>query len=159
MSELVDNDGIFWDLDRPLEEFNEKHYIRIYYSGYSEKEHNRYIDIKPQYKVFYFENNNSTTKRYYILDFGVFLKERKTDKLIRNFCIECDGYEFHSEKEHLIKDNNRSRKLLDKDNDFTTIRFLGREINQINDDGILELLNVLFQEKKDSPFKKIKKKQ
>lgn len=153
MDEWVDKNGVIWDLDKPLEEIIVKHFIRIYYSGYSEKGFDRFIDIKPQHKIFYSENKKSINERYYILDFGVFLKESRTEKLIRKFCIECDGYEFHSEKEHIIKDNKRSRKLLDKDSDFTTIRYLGREINQISDEGISELLTILFQEKKDSPFK------
>ena len=49
-------------------------------------------------------------------------------------------------------------KLLEKENDYTTLRYLGREIKEINDDGILELLNVLFQEKQDNPFRVLRKK-
>jgi hypothetical protein len=159
-SDFVDKNGEWWDLERPIEEFNDKYFIRIFNSGYNNrsKVYDRYIDIKPQHKIFYFEDNNSINKKYYILDFGVFLYETKTDKLVRNFCIECDGYEFHSKKEHIIKDNTRSRKLLVKENDYTTLRYLGREINEINDDGILELLNVLFQEKQNDPMSVIRKK-
>ena len=159
-SDFVDKNGESWDLERPIEEFSDKFFIRIFNNGYknTSKVYDRYIDIKPQHKIFYFEDNNSINKKYYILDFGVFLYETKTNKLVRTFCIECDGYEFHSTKEHIIKDNSRSRKLLEKENDYTTLRYLGREIKEINDDGILELLNVLFQEKQDNPFRVLRKK-
>ncbi len=159
-SDFVDNNGVWWDLERPIEEFNDKYFIRIYNNGYEKrnKEYDKYIDIKPQHKIFYFGDNDSINKKYFILDFGVFLYENNSDKLIRTFCIECDGYEFHSKKEHIIKDNSRSRKLLDLENDFTTIRYLGSEIKKMNDDGVLDLLNILFQEKQDDPFRKVRSK-
>jgi hypothetical protein len=154
-SDFIDKNGEWWDLERPVEEFNDKYFIRIFNNSYNNgsKVYERYIDIKPQHKIYYFEDKNSINKKYYILDFGVFLYETKTNKLVRTFCIECDGYEFHSTKEHIIKDNSRSRKLLDRENDFTTIRYLGREINEMTDDGILDLLNVIFQEKQDDPLR------
>jgi hypothetical protein len=159
-SDFVDKNGERWDLERQIEEFNDKYFIRIFNNGYNNgsKVYDRYIDIKPQHKIFYFEDNNSINKKYYILDFGVFLYENKTNKLVRTFCIECDGYEFHSTKEHIIRDNSRSRKLLDRENDFTTIRYLGREINEMGDNGILDLLNVLFQEKQEDPSRVFRKK-
>ncbi|WP_297511693.1 hypothetical protein [Flavobacterium sp.] len=131
----------------------EKKYLIIYYSGFGFNKYTKFIKIKPQHKVHYLEQEDTTKKKHFILDFGIFLFNKT--KLVRTFCIECDGYEFHSTKEHLTKDNKRSRKLLEKENDFTTIRFIGREINEMGDEVILELLNVLFQEKKGNPLKNL----
>lgn len=135
--------------------------IRIDYSGHYEKEFSRYIEIKPQHKFYYEDIGNypNTTNRYFLLDFGVFLKDYKTDKLIKKFCIECDGYKYHSEQEKRIQDNQRTLKLL-SEGDYHTLRFLGREINDMNSSGIELLLDILMNEKnidyqihKDKRFK------
>ena len=122
--------------------------IRIDYSGHYEKEFSRYIEIKPQHKFYYEDIGNypNTTNRYFLLDFGVFLKDYKTDKLIKKFCIECDGYKYHSEQEKRIQDNQRTLKLL-SEGDYHTLRFLGREINDMNSSGIELLLDILMNEK------------
>jgi hypothetical protein len=150
--EVVNKYGETYDFEDESEESYDRYFIRIFYSGYNENEFKRYIDIKPQFKVFYIDKRLNVEK-YFILDFGVFLYKKGWEKdILRKFCIECDGYEFHSKKDHIIKDNKRSRKLLEKENDFTTIRFLGREINDMSDEVISDLLDVLFQEKKDDPL-------
>ena len=88
--------------------------IRIDYSGHYEKEFSRYIEIKPQHKFYYedIDNYPNTINRNFRLDFGVFLKDYTTDKLIKKYCIECDGYEYHSKQEKRIQDNQRTLKLL-----------------------------------------------
>jgi len=111
--------------------------VRIDYSGYYEKNLTRYIEIIPQYII-------NTNKGGYRLDFGVFLKSFESDKLLKKFCVECDGYEFHNEREQIISDNQRDLILLS--NDFQTIRFLGKEINTISGEEITNLLEVLLQE-------------
>lgn len=111
--------------------------IRIDYSGYYQKNLTRYIEIIPQYII-------NTNRGGYRLDFGVFLKSFESDKLLKKFCIECDGYEFHNEREQIIKDNQRDLVLLS--NDFQTIRYLGREINKISSEEISNLLEILLQE-------------
>ena len=135
--------------------------IRIDYSGHYEKEFSRYIEIKPQQKFYYedIDNYPSNIKRYFRLDFGVFLKDYKTDKLIKKFCIECDGYEYHSKQEKRIQDNQRTLKLL-SEGDYHTLRFLGREISDMNSKDIELLLDILMNEKntnyeihKDKRFK------
>jgi hypothetical protein len=111
--------------------------IRIDYSGYYEKNLTRYIEIIPQYII-------NTNRGGYRLDFGVFLKSFESDKLLKKFCVECDGYEFHNEREQIMRDNQRDLILLS--NDFQTIRFLGKEINNISGEEITNLLEVLLQE-------------
>lgn len=147
--EFVDNDGKVVDDGDVLDytgELHKKKFIRIDYCGFEELNFNRFIEIKPQFKV----QNKSNIKKYFLLDFGVFLYKKGRNQfnkeLIKKFSIECDGYEFHSEKEHIIKDNIRNRKILEQD--FHTIRYLGREIKNLTDDDIFTLLDILFQEKK-----------
>jgi very-short-patch-repair endonuclease len=112
--------------------------VRIDYSGYNEKNLTRYIEIIPQYKI-------QTNKGDYRLDFGVFLKFFNSDKLIKNFCLECDGYMYHNRREQIMRDNQRDLVLIS--NNFQTIRLLGSQINNITNDYITDLLEVLFQEK------------
>ena len=111
--------------------------IRIDYSGYYQKNLTRYIEIIPQYII-------NTNRGGYRLDFGVFLKSFESDKLLKKFCVECDGYEFHNEREQIIRDNQRDFVLMS--NDFQTIRYLGREINKISGEEISNLLELLLQE-------------
>lgn len=124
--------------------------IRIDYSGYYEKEFTRYIEIKPQYK-FYYKIEDETyglpiIDKEFRLDFGIILKDYKTDRIIKKFCIECDGFEYHSTQEKIIRDNKRDRKLLDE-GEFHTIRYLGKEINEMKNEDIDILLDILFIEK------------
>jgi hypothetical protein len=90
--------------------------IRIDYSGFYEKEFTRYIEILPQKKFYYTENDEvyglPIVNKEFRLDFGVILKNYKTDEVIKKFCIECDGYEYHSQQDRMIRDNQRTRKLL-----------------------------------------------
>ena len=123
--------------------------IRIDYSGYYEKEFTRYIEILPQKKFYYTEDDEvyglPIVKKEFRLDFGVFLKNYKTDEVIKKFCIECDGYEYHSQQDRMIRDNERTRKLITED--YHTIRYLGKVINNMKSDGIKNLLDILFIEK------------
>ena len=124
--------------------------IRIDYSGFYDKEFTRYIEILPQKKFYYTEDDElyglPIVKKEFRLDFGVFLKNHKTDELIKKFCIECDGYEYHSKQDRMIRDNERTRKLL-TEGDYHTIRYLGKEINDMKSGGIKNLLDILFIEK------------
>lgn len=124
--------------------------IRIDYSGYYEKEFSRYIEIIPQKKFSYMEddeiNGLPIVKKEFRLDFGVFLKNYKTDEIIKKFCVECDGYEYHSKEDRMIRDNERTRKLL-TEGDYHTIRYLGKEINDMKSEEIKNLLDILFNEK------------
>jgi hypothetical protein len=134
--------------------------IRIDYSGYYEKEFLRYIEIIPQYKFIYkVEDENfglPIINKEFRLDFGVLLKDYKTDKIIKKFCIECDGFEYHSTQERIIRDNQRDRRLLDE-GEIHTIRYLGKEINEMKNEEIDKLLDILFIEKnKEFDFNSIK---
>jgi hypothetical protein len=134
--------------------------IRIDYSGFYEKEFLRYIEILPQYKFLYkVEDENlglPIIVKEFRLDFGVLLKDYKTDKIIKKFCIECDGFEYHSTQERIIRDNQRDRRLLDE-GEIHTIRFLGKEINEMKNVDIDKLLDILFIEKnKEFDFNSIK---
>lgn len=130
--------------------------IRINYSGYNEKEFSRYIEIIPQKKFFYQVEDErygiSTIDRTFFLDFGVFLKDYKTDKLIKKFCIECDGFEYHSKMEQIIRDNERELKLT-KEGNYHTLRYLGKQIKNMKLEEIETLMNILFNEKEDVNYK------
>lgn len=122
--------------------------IRIDYSGIKDKEFTRYIEIIPQKKFYYMVddevNGVPIVEREFRLDFGVLLKNYKTNKLIKQFCIECDGYEYHSSQERIIKDNERD--LILSKNNIHPIRFLGKEINEMNSKKLQSLLDTLFNE-------------
>ena len=149
--EFVNNDGEVKSPISEVEVLYKKPFIKVEYCGFQEQKFNRFIEIKPQFKVY----NKSNSNKFFLLDFGVFLYKKGNNQfekeLIKKFCVECDGYEFHSEKEHIIKDNIRNRKILEQD--FHTIRYLGREINNLTDDDIFSLLDILFQEKKGVRYK------
>jgi hypothetical protein len=124
--------------------------IRIDYSGYYEKEFTRYIEIKPQYKFNYKVEDETLgipiIDKELRLDFMIFLKEYKTNKIIKKFCIECDGYEYHSSQERIIRDNQRDLILLNE-GEIHTIRLLGKQIIELKFKDIDELLDILFIEK------------
>lgn len=124
--------------------------IRIDYSGYYEKEFTRYIEIKPQYKFNYKVEDETLglpiIEKELRLDFIIFLKEYKTDKIIKKICIECDGYEYHSSQEKIIRDNQRDLILLNE-GEIHTIRLLGKQITELKSKDIDELLDILFIEK------------
>lgn len=124
--------------------------IRIDYSGYYEKEFTRYIEIKPQYKFKYKVDDETLglpiIDKELRLDFMIFLKEYKTDKIIKKFCVECDGYEYHSSQERIIRDNQRDLILLNE-GEIHTIRLLGKQITELKFKDIDELLDILFIEK------------
>lgn len=106
----------------------------------------KYIEILPQLEVNYlFWGNNDLNLDYkkYRLDFGVFLFDNPSQTLIRKFDIECDGFEFHSSKEKMINDNNRTHDLLNNFG-FYTLRFLGTQIMNIKHFQVDKLLETLF---------------
>jgi hypothetical protein len=78
------------------------------------------------------------------LDFAliseVYSEETKESKY-NKFCIECDGHEFHKEKEQRSSDNKRMRILTEFE--WQTIRYTGTQIYQLTDDGIAEFENSL----------------
>jgi very-short-patch-repair endonuclease len=101
----------------------------------------------PQYKFYFIEDDEKTgiiSQKHFRLDFSVFLKDYKTNNILKKICIECDGYHFHSEKERMIRDNQRTRKLLNEGN-FQTIRYLSDEIYENFD--VKSLLDILLDEK------------
>ena len=78
------------------------------------------------------------------LDFALisetYSEENKSPEY-KQFCIECDGHEFHKEKEQRSSDNKRMRILTEYK--WQTIRYTGTQIYQLTDDGIAEFENSL----------------
>ena len=52
---------------------------------------------------------------------------KNTDQVLKFYCIECDGHEFHSTKEQISSDNSRLRQMLLLQN-FITLRYSGSEL-------------------------------
>lgn len=78
-----------------------------------------YYRIIPQYKI-KFEKN-------YRLDFAILAQCHHNEKKIETkIAIECDGFEFHSKKEDLQKDNYKLRELTL--NGWKIYKFSGTEI-------------------------------
>lgn len=50
------------------------------------------------------------------------------DEVVTEMVIECDGFEYHSEKDQIIADNKRTLEIVGPDRYL--IRFLGSEINE-----------------------------
>ena len=101
-------------------------------------EHN--IEIFPQKEIKFYEDNFREVN--YRLDFGVFVYDRGSNNLIRKICIECDGYEFHSEKHQITRDNEREMNLSFEEN-YQTIRYLGTQIVNFEDKNIGYLISVI----------------
>lgn len=95
--------------------YNAFQYIR----NFDKKNREEYI-LFPQQEI---EIDN----KLYRVDFMLinYLNDKK-------IVIECDGYEYHSSKEQIVKDNQRQRDL--ENAGYIVIRFLGTEIfnNPIN---------------------------
>jgi hypothetical protein len=81
------------------------------------------LHIIPQYKV-------QIGSSFFRLDFAFLLYENIDHdfSLVKKIGVECDGYEYHSDKNQFKKDRERLRKLeLD---DWVIIPFSGSEINR-----------------------------
>ncbi len=103
---------------------------------YTNRISNYRYDVFPQ-KVIRLPNPDNFLKKIsYRLDFGIY-KYTLTEpcELIKKYCIECDGFEYHNKIEDIKRDNQRSRDILFI-NGFTTIRFLGTEIYHHRDEDI-----------------------
>ena len=87
-----------------------------------------FIDIFPQHKETFIKGGKMLQTINYRLDFAVFKYSILNPKqILKKYCIECDGYDFHSSKDQIKSDNNRIRDLLLR-HDYTTMRYLGTEI-------------------------------
>ncbi|MDP3928211.1 MAG: DUF559 domain-containing protein [Bacteroidota bacterium] len=77
----------------------------------------------PQFPI-NIENSN------FRLDIALLFSKTVNDELIleQNIAIECDGYEFHSDKQSLTKDSQRTRKLMTAG--WKVLRYSGSEIYQ-----------------------------
>ena len=80
------------------------------------------IQIIPQFEVL------TKQKRKYRLDFGLIKSSVENDKIIEleKICIECDGHDYHSTKEQILRDNTRARELTLEG--WKIYRFSGSEI-------------------------------
>lgn len=80
------------------------------------------LHIYPQYKI---QNESS----FFRLDFAFLLYENADHdfSLVKKIGIECDGYDYHSDKDQFKKDRERLRKL--ELNGWSIIPFSGSEIN------------------------------
>lgn len=98
------------------------------------------LEIFPQKKIEFYNPDNVLQTIKYRLDFGIYkYSVDKPNENIKNYCIECDGFDFHNTKNQLLKDNHRARNLLLK-NGFTTIRYLGTEVYNLADSDVGRLL-------------------
>jgi hypothetical protein len=94
------------------------------------------IEIFPQKKVEFMNPENIMHNIRYRLDFGIYKYNfNETENKIKKYCVECDGYDFHSTKDQIKRDNERMRNLL-LQNGFITLRYLGTEIHNWDDVGI-----------------------
>jgi hypothetical protein len=99
-----------------------------------------YIDIIPQKEIEFHGWNSINDKIKYRLDFGVYkYSTNNSDEVLKKYCIECDGYDFHSSKVQIKKDNTRMLDLLLRD-DYNTIRYLGTTIFNMDENEIGKLL-------------------
>ena len=95
-----------------------------------------FVEIFPQ-KIVEFENpDNILHIMSYRLDFGIYKYNSIDPKtIIKKYCIECDGFEFHNTKEQIKKDNERVRNLL-LQHSYTTLRYLGTEIHNWDENEV-----------------------
>ncbi len=100
--------------------------------------------IFPQFPVY-----DNSIIRY--TDFVIEVRD-SSYKVVGDFVIECDGFQWHSTKEQLENDNSRNRFLTK--HGYKIIRYTGSEINRIDDKFILKLENNIYHSiyKKNSPL-------
>lgn len=105
------------------------------------QEYEENIIVEPQ---FFFTEDGSN---FYFLDIAVykqiFLKKDKKFLLVNKIAIECDGHDFHSSKEQIMKDNQRTR-ILTK-NGWSVIRYSGSEIYQDSKNELKGILDEIIQ--------------
>lgn len=128
---------------------------------YKDDFNDKYLDIFPQLELRYYywgEDDYNLESLKYRLDFGIFLYDKKSKKNIKKFDIECDGYDFHSLREKIIKDNKRDFNIINYFG-FFTVRFLGTQIMKFDMGDKNKILEGLFDMKYPSTtnltFKKI----
>lgn len=128
---------------------------------YKDDFNDKYLDIFPQLELKYYywgESDYNLESLKYRLDFGVFLYDKKSKKILKKFDLECDGYDFHSLKEKIIKDNKRDFDIINLFG-FFPVRFLGTQImnfNIIDKNKILEgLFDMKYPSSTNLTFKKI----
>ena len=101
---------------------------------------NTYIEIFPQEKVEYRNHENFHETVKYSLDFGMYkYKQGDCTNILKKYCVECDGYDFHNTREQISRDNRRMRNIL-LIQEYTTLRYLGTEIVNLDDNSIGMLL-------------------
>jgi hypothetical protein len=91
---------------------------------------NSYFKIYLQKEI----NIEYLSVKKYRLDFFI-EKFNYSNNLVKTFCIECDGHDFHSSKEQIRIDNLRTQRLL-LTKDITTIRYSGSQINNWTEEEI-----------------------
>ncbi len=97
---------------------------------------NTYIEIFPQEKIEYPKHDNILETVKYRLDFGIYkYSEGDSKTILKKYCVECDGFEYHNTKEQIKKDNQRMRNIL-LIQDYTTLRYLGTEIINLDENSI-----------------------
>jgi len=132
--ELFDGDGTFKLVGIQM---NESYSIVVGGEIGVDKIKNKYIFI-PQYPV-------SIGDRNYRLDVGLICQHIKNGKIVKEIFIdiECDGFDYHSSKEQLTRDSQRTRKLMN--NGWHVLRYTGSEIVGKQDiTDIHRLMNEIF---------------
>ena len=86
---------------------------------------------------------NIKLEKFYRLDFALLVSHFKDRSLIKEskIAIECDGFEYHSSKHHLNRDNQRNRAL--QLNEWKVYRMSGSEIYSINS---IEMIKSIFND-------------
>lgn len=87
-----------------------------------------FVEIFPQQNIEFPNPDNCLQNIKYRLDFGIYKYLISNPKeVVKKYCVECDGFEFHNTKGQIKKDNERARNLLFV-HEYTTLRYLGTEI-------------------------------
>ena len=81
--------------------------------------------------------------KYLILGLPTRNHEEPKILLVNKIAIECDGHDFHSSKEQIMKDNQRTR-ILTK-NGWSVIRYSGSEIYQDSKNELKSILDEIIQ--------------
>lgn len=57
------------------------------------------------------------------------------NKVLKLYCVECDGHDFHSTKQQIRSDNTRLRDILLLNN-YITLRYSGSELFNWDEEGV-----------------------